>query len=48
MIKKKYLTDKSLRTYEKKINKEISMAFKFADESKFPQKKILFEDIYAK
>lgn len=48
IINLKYLCKNDLENIEKKINKEILSAFKFAENSKFPQKKLLFKDIYAK
>lgn len=48
IINLKYLCKNDLENIEKKINKEILSAFKFAENSKFPQKKLLFKDVYAK
>ena len=48
IINLKYLKKNDLENIDKKINKEILSAFKFAEDSKFPTKKLLFEDIYAK
>ena len=48
LIKKKHLTLSEINNFESRISKEVSSAFRFADSSKFPSKKILFEDVYAK
>ena len=48
LVNLKYLKKNDLKNIDKKINKEILSAFKFAEDSKFPSKKLLFEDIYAK
>ncbi len=48
IINLKYLKKNDLENIDKQINKEILLAFKFAEDSKFPKKKLLFEDIYAK
>lgn len=48
LIKQKYLTLNEINNLESRISKEVSNAFRFADLSKFPSKKILFEDVYAK
>jgi TPP-dependent pyruvate/acetoin dehydrogenase alpha subunit len=48
ILKEKIFSDKELKNFEKKIDKEIISAFRFADKSEFPTKKVLFEDIYAK
>ena len=34
-----------INNLESRISKEVSSAFRFADSSKFPSKKILFEDL---
>ncbi len=48
IINYKYLKKNDLENIDKKINKEIMSAFKFAETSKFPTKKFLFKDVYAK
>ena len=48
MINSKSIKHSDLETIEKKINNEILSAFKFANQSKFPSKKFLFKDVYAK
>ena len=45
---KKYLSNINEINIEKKIEKEITKAFKFAKESKFPKKELLNKFIYAK
>ena len=45
--KHNYLTELDLVKIKKKIKSEISKAFKFAQKSKFPKKKLLKEYIYA-
>lgn len=48
VIDLRHLNENDIEKFEKKINNEILSAFKFAEESKFPAKKFLFKDIYAK
>ena len=47
LIKNKLLIKDDILSYRKKINKEINLAFKFSDNSKFPKKNQLLKDIYA-
>ena len=45
---KKFLSNKNELIIKKKIENEINKAFKFAKESKFPNKELLNKFIYAK
>ena len=47
LLKKNFLSLNTIANFNKKINNEIKEAFLFADNSKFPEKKDLYKDVYA-
>jgi TPP-dependent pyruvate/acetoin dehydrogenase alpha subunit len=46
LLKNKFLSKNTILNFNKKINNEIKEAFLFADNSKFPEKKDLYKDVY--
>jgi TPP-dependent pyruvate/acetoin dehydrogenase alpha subunit len=47
LLKKNFLSQKTIINFNKKINNEIKEAFLFADNSKFPEKEDFYKDVYA-
>ena len=47
LLKKNFLSQKTIINFNKKINNEIKKAFLFADNSKFPEKEDFYKDVYA-
>jgi TPP-dependent pyruvate/acetoin dehydrogenase alpha subunit len=46
LLKNKFLSRNTIMNFNKKINNEIKEAFLFAENSKFPEKKDLYKDVY--
>ncbi len=47
LLRNKFVTHAQIKNYENKISNEIKFAFKYANISKFPEKKYLLKNIYA-
>lgn len=46
LLKNKFLSNNTIKNFKKKINSEIKEAFLFAENSKFPERKNLYKDVY--
>ena len=46
LLKNKFLSNNTIQNFKKKINSEIKEAFLFAENSKFPERKNLYKDVY--